>query len=214
MSSDGVTFGIVYPHRASKGGSDAYMLELHGVSTRANLKPGSMIYTSGLGGIFPRGITIGSIVDKIKTSEVWTNTYLIRPAVTPSRVTSVLVLIPDRVTQGIGNVWGAAVNADSATRRVAAAGDSIAKQAAVLEAKARQAVLDSVKKATIDSVTRAFGATAPQLPGAQASQPAPVVRDTTAVRRPAVSPATPLTAGVPRPRRDTTRPDTTRPPRP
>jgi rod shape-determining protein MreC len=201
MSSDGVSFGIVYPHRASKGGSDAYMLELHGVSTRAQLKPGSMIYTSGLGGIFPRGITIGSIVDRIKTSEVWTNTYLIRPAVTPSRVTSVLVLIPERVTQGIGNVWGATVNADSATKRIAAAGDSIAKQAALLEAKARQAVLDSVKKATIDSVTRALGAV-------RAVQPAPVVRDTTAIRRPAVTP------GVPLSRRDSTRPDTTRPPRP
>jgi len=60
-------------------------------------------------------------------------------------------------------VWGgAAVNADSATRRIAAAGDSIARQAAQLEAQARAAVLDSVRRATIDSVRRSLGAFIPQ----------------------------------------------------
>lgn len=218
MSSDGSTFGIVYPHRARPGGSDAYMLELRGVPTRAQLKPNSAVYTSGLGGTFPRGIVIGSIVEEIKTSEVWTRTYLVRPAVSPSRVTAVLVLIPDRVTQGIGNVWGATANADSATRRIAAAGDSIAKAAAALEARARQATLDSVRRATIDSVKRSLGiplnatdsaairaatpAAAPGTPGAATvpNQTAPVVRDTTRLRRPAATPV---------PRRDTTRPDTT-----
>lgn len=211
MSSDGSTFGIVYPHRASKGGSDAYMLELHGVPTRSQLKPGSIIYTSGLGGTFPRGITIGTVVEEIKTSEVWTRTYLIRPAVTPSRVASVLVLVPERITQGIGNVWGATVNADSATKRIVVAGDSIARQAAALEARARQAVLDSVKKATIDSVTHALGVAAVGQPApvqAAPGQQAPVVRDTTRARRPVTTPGTAV------PRRDSTRPDTTRPPRP
>jgi rod shape-determining protein MreC len=129
------------------------------------------------------------------------------------------VLIPERVTQGIGNVWGATVNADSATRRIAAAGDSIAKQAAVLEARARLAALDSVKRVTIDSVRRSLGAPTTPLTAADSaamraqgvpmpaqSTPAPVVRDTTRVRR---VPA----AATPVPRRDSTRPDTTRPPR-
>src|SRR5262249_14940580 len=58
MSADGNAFGIVYPHPARVGGGDAYMLELRGVPTRVNLKPGTMIYTSGLGGTYPRGITI------------------------------------------------------------------------------------------------------------------------------------------------------------
>jgi rod shape-determining protein MreC len=160
MSADGQAFGIVYPHASRGAGGDAYMLELRGVPTRVNLKPGTVLYTSGLGGTFPRGITIGSVVQELKTTEVWTRTYLLRPAVTPSRVTTVLVLTAQRVTQGIGNVWGAAVNADSATKRIVAAGDSIAKQAGVLEAQARSAALDSVKKATIDSVKRALGVAA------------------------------------------------------
>src|SRR6185437_2507131 len=81
MSADGTAFGIVYPHSSGGSGEDAYMLELRGVPTRVTLNPGEMVYTSGLGGTFPRGIAIGTIVSQIKTPEVWTKTYLVRPAV-------------------------------------------------------------------------------------------------------------------------------------
>ena len=206
VAADGTTFGIVYPHTGGSG-SDSYLLELRGVPTRSTLKPGMVIYTSGLGGTFPRGITVGTVLQELKTAEVWTRTYLVRPAVAPSHITSVLVLTPQRVTQGTGNVWGATVNADSATKRIAAAGDSIARQAAALEAQARAAVLDSVRRATADSVRRSLGVLAPPTDTAAARReatrpgvlappsPAPVVRDS-GVRRPTV------------PRRDTTRPDT------
>jgi len=157
MTGDGSAFGIVYPHAAGGRGSDAYMLELRGVPTRVTLKPNTVIYTSGLGGTFPRGISIGTIVNEIKTSEVWTRTYLVRPSVLPSRVTTVLVLTAQRVTQGTGNIWGTQITGDSAARRIAAAGDSLARHAAVLEAQARKAALDSVRVATIDSVQRALG---------------------------------------------------------
>jgi rod shape-determining protein MreC len=180
------------------------MLELKGVPTRIELKPGTMIFTSGLGGTFPRGIAIGSVVQQLKTAEVWTHTYLLRPMVLPSRVNAVVVLTAQRVTQGTGNVWGAgaAINADSAARRIAAAGDSVAKQAALLQAQARQAALDSMKRATIDSVRRSLGApvtpvdSAAQKAGQGGAQPAPA-------------------PGVQVPvRRDSIRPDATRPPRP
>lgn len=209
MSADGAAFGIVYPHADRAGGGDAYMLELRGVPTRVVLKPNSVIYTSGLGGTFPRGIAIGTVIQQIATAEVWTRTYLVRPSVTPSRVTTVLVLTAQRVTQGTGNVWGATVNADSATKRIAAAGDSLAKQAALLQAQARQAALDSMKRATIDSVRRSLGA-APLPPidsatlrGAQPAQPTRPVPTQTAPRR-----------DTTRVRRDSARTDTTRNPRP
>jgi rod shape-determining protein MreC len=202
VAADGTTFGIVYPHPDGGGGSDAYLLELRGVPTRSILRPGTVIYTSGLGGTFPRGITIGTVVQELKTAEVWTRTYLVRPAVAPSHITSVLVLMPQRVTQGTGNVWGAAVNADSASRRIVAAGDSVGRQAAALEAQARAAVLDSVRRATADSVRRLLGAVPVAPPGSAPATPttqtAPAVRDTSAARRPAT------------PRRDSTRPDTAR----
>jgi len=180
VAADGTTFGIIYPHAAGGSGSDAYMLELRGVSTRSKLNPGTVIYTSGLGGTFPRGITIGTVLQELKTSEVWTRTYLVRPAVAPSHITSVLVLTPQRVTQGTGNVWGATVNADSATRKIAAAGDSIARQAAALEAQARAAVLDSVRRATADSVRRVLGVTLPVAPPADTARKPTTPRPDTA----------------------------------
>lgn len=208
MSSDGNAFGIVYPH--SGGAGDNYMLELNGVPTRTELKPGTMIYTSGLGHTYPRGIAIGSVVQELKTAEVWTRTYLLRPVVLPSRINAVVVLTAQRVTQGTGNVWGAgaAVNADSAARRIAAAGDSVAKQAALLQAQARQAALDSMKRATIDSVRRSLGA--PVAPAA------PVDSAARAAQKAAPGGAQPAPApGVQVPvRRDSIRPDSTRPIRP
>ncbi len=189
VTADGLAFGIIYPHTSGGRTADAYMLELRGVPTRFNLRPGTIIYTSGLGGTFPRGITIGTVVQELKTAEVWTRTYLVRPAVSPSRVTTVLVLTAQRVTQGTGNVWsgGAAVNGDSAAKKITAAGDSLAKQAVLLEAKARGAVLDSVRRATIDSMTKVLG-----IPGSAGG----------------------TTGSATAPKRDTTRTDPARPPRP
>ncbi len=195
MTADGSAFGIVYPHTGR--GANAYMLELRGVPTRIQLRPGMQIFTSGLGGTFPRGIAIGTIVTELKTAEVWTRTYLLRPAVTPSQVTTVLILTAQRVTQGTGNVWGAAVNLDSATRRIVAANDSIARRAAIIEAQARQAALDSVKRATIDSVRRSLGYGPGSLTPSDSAAP---------IRQP----ATPAVVRPIGPRRDSLRPDTTR----
>lgn len=166
MAADGTTFGIMYPHAQRGSGADAYMLELRGVPTRVQLKPGTTIYTSGLGGTFPRGITIGTIVTELKTSEVWTRTYLVRPAVSPAQVSTVLILTPQRLSQGTGNVWGAAsaVNGDSASKRIAAAGDSLARRTAALEARARAGTLDSLRQATVDSVLRSLGMSVPVRP--------------------------------------------------
>jgi hypothetical protein len=97
------------------------------------------------------------VLGELVTREIWTKTYLVRPAVRPTQVTSVLVLSPQRVTEGTGNVWASGLNLDSAAKRIAAAGDSLERQAALLQAQARRAALDSVKRAVIDSVKRALG---------------------------------------------------------
>lgn len=206
MTADGNTTGIVYPHLggASRGPD---MMEFRGVAMRFNLTPGTVVFTSGYGHTYPRGIVIGTIVQELKTAEVWTRTYLLSPAVPSSRVNSVAILTPQRVTQGTGNVWGATLNTDSATRRIAAAGDSVARQAALLQEKARQAVLDSVKRATIDSVRRSLGAavlpTAVDSAAARGAQPA---RGATAI--PGQPP--PVRRDTSRARRDSLRPDTLR----
>ena len=194
MSADGSAYGIVYPHQGGVGGegsSGGYLLELRGVPYRTEIKPGTLLYTSGLGGTFPRGITIGSVMRELTSAEGWTRTYLVRPAVSPATINTVMVLTAQRVTQGTGNVWGAVVNADSASRGIAAAGDSVARRAAILEAQARKAALDSVRVATADSMRRVLGVpdsaradSAARIRRPQAPATAPVVRDTIHVIHP------------------------------
>lgn len=48
---------------ASGGLFDGSFVELSYLSRHANLKPGQDVVTSGLGGIFPKGIPVGKIVD-------------------------------------------------------------------------------------------------------------------------------------------------------
>jgi len=45
------------------GPVDTSLVELTYLSGGASLKPGQNVYTSGLGGVFPRGIPIGQVVD-------------------------------------------------------------------------------------------------------------------------------------------------------
>jgi rod shape-determining protein MreC len=47
----------------SSGPLDSSLLDLSYLTGDANLKPGQSVVTSGLGGIFPKGIPIGRVVD-------------------------------------------------------------------------------------------------------------------------------------------------------
>ena len=162
MSGDGTAFGIVYPHlQQSLGGNGEYLLELRNVPFRMALPAGTMIYTSGLGGTFPRGIPIGSVLRELKTAEGWTRTYLLQPSVNPAKVNSVMVLTSQRSPQKMDNVWQMVARVDSATRSVANSGDSLVRRAAADSAK--RAVADSLRKVAAlhpanDSTARADSA--------------------------------------------------------
>src|SRR5437763_2211491 len=164
MSADGSAFGIVQPHIAGTGAlnppqtgflqSERWLLELRGVPFRSTLKPGAVVYSSGLGGIYPRGIPVGVVLGEIKTTEAWARTYLLRPSVNPAEISSVMVLTPQRETAGLNNVWAEIGSVDSATRRIVVAGDSLARQAASAEAAARRAAIDSTVRTYRDSARR------------------------------------------------------------
>jgi rod shape-determining protein MreC len=178
MAADGSAFGIVRPKGRVGDEPERYLLEMHGVSFGADLKSGTLITSSGLGGIFPRGLPIGTVIGELKTAEQWSRTYIVRPAVRPEDITSVVVLKPERASSDVESVWKSAASADSAVRRINAAGDSIARRAA-LEAAARQRVVDSIAAAAarLTPPPNADSARAP----ARAAAPGPVRRDT--VRR-------------------------------
>lgn len=140
MSEDGSAFGIVQAHLASA--TSGYLMELRGIPFRTALKPGTLIVSSGLGGVWPRGIPIGRVIEEVKTSEGWARTYLIKPAVSPADVGAVMILRTERVPREFDNVWSSVAAANQAATRIVQAGDSAAKSAALAEAAARRAALD------------------------------------------------------------------------
>ena len=196
MSADGSAFGIVQPHIPGTGvpaqssyvQSERWLLEMRGVPFRSTLKPGAVVYSSGLGGIYPRGIPVGVVLGEIKTAEAWARTYLLRPSVNPAEITAVMVLTPQRGAAALTNVWGDIGSVDSATRRVVVAGDSLARQAAAAEAAARRAAIDSAVRsltgardsAAADSLARVIPGAAPIARAAPA--PATTARDSAALR--------------------------------
>ncbi len=98
MTGDGSVFGIVAPY--TEGGPTEELLELRGVPYREQLVPGTRVYTSGLatgeGGIYPRGIPIGTILSVGQELPGWARTYLVLPAVHPASVSHVVVLLDTR----------------------------------------------------------------------------------------------------------------------
>jgi rod shape-determining protein MreC len=195
MTPDGTAFGIAQAHLT--GATGGYLIELRGVPFRATLKPGALIVSSGWGGVWPRGIPVGTVLEEIKTSESWARTYLLRPAVNPADVYSVMILRRERLAKGLDGVWQSVAQADAAAQRIVVSGDSAARSAALAEAAARRAVLDSVARASGVAplgVTDSVRAVTPR--------PAPVP-----IRRP--PPDTTPRDTTPR---DTIRPDSVRPP--
>ena len=90
MAADGSVYGIVAPHGSD--GPRVWLLELRGVPYRQTVPLGTVVLTSGLGGVFPRGVPIGVVVDSASSEEGWERTYLVRPAVHPASITHVMIL--------------------------------------------------------------------------------------------------------------------------
>jgi rod shape-determining protein MreC len=124
MTADGGAFGIVKAYQAA--GGDRYLLELSGVQLSTTLAPGTPIVSSGVGGVFPRGIPVGTITRELSTSEGWARTYLLRPAVKPQDISSVLIVEPRRATAGIQSVYTAAADSAAADSADVPAPDSAA----------------------------------------------------------------------------------------
>jgi len=120
MTADGAAFGIVKAYQG--GGSDRYLLELSGVQLSATLAPGTAIVSSGVGGVFPRGIPVGTVTRELSTSEGWARTYLVRPAVKPQDISSVLVLESRRGAAGVLDVFP--TETDSTVRADSVAADT------------------------------------------------------------------------------------------
>ncbi len=157
VSEDESAFGIVQPHLVN--GPERYLLEMRGVPFRASLDSGTLIVSSGLGATYPRGISIGTVIGEVPTTERWARTYLLKPSVLPGTLSAVVVLLPQRVASGVAGVWTDLAAADSAAEAIVAASDSsvrdsTARAAALAEVRARRAATDS---AIADSLMAPLG---------------------------------------------------------
>lgn len=83
------------------GGDDT--LHLNFIPKDVEVKPGDVVITSGLGGVFPKGIIIGEVlIATVDSSNVY-QTIIVTPAVDPSKLEEVLVITDSSAaTQGVG----------------------------------------------------------------------------------------------------------------
>jgi rod shape-determining protein MreC len=90
FTEDGNVFGIVAP--ATAASASETLLELRGVPYRDSIVPGVRVVASGLGGVFPRGIPIGTVMGVLREEPGWERTYLLRPASHPMSISHVIIL--------------------------------------------------------------------------------------------------------------------------
>ncbi len=97
MSEDGRVFGFVRPARGEFREEDRLLIE--GIPFHEELGEGTLITTSGLGGIFPRGVPIGEVEAPEGVEGKWSRSYSLRPVVATGSITHVLVAVGGGLTE-------------------------------------------------------------------------------------------------------------------
>ena len=175
---NGDASGIVAPSLSSTGGDGA--LEFRGVPYRDSVPAGTLVLSSGLGGVYPKGLPVGTVTGVIREQAGWERVYRLLPAANPGSVAHVLVL----VTRSDADL-APAFPSDSAL--LAARLDSIARvrradslaEAVRMAQAARAESLAAVRRAATPAAPR------PPAPRPPAPQPPAPARPDTAARPPA-----------------------------
>jgi rod shape-determining protein MreC len=157
--------GMVAP--SSAGTASEASLEFRAASYRDTLPPGTLILSSGLGGVYPKGIPVGTVTGVAREQLGWERIYSLRPSASPSAVAHVMVL-----TATADSTIMEAFPSDSIL--AVARADSL-RQVQQQDSLLRLRVCDSVRTWLRDSTARAL-AGQPQ-PGTPASSAAPAGRD-------------------------------------
>jgi rod shape-determining protein MreC len=90
MTADGEIFGLVEPWRGDFRGGDRLLL--NAIPYHERLDSGTLITTSGLGGIFPRGIPVGEVMGLNRDYGDWRSEYWLKPVVQTGSAIHVLVV--------------------------------------------------------------------------------------------------------------------------
>lgn len=92
-------YGIVENRRGAFREEDR--LVLTGTAFNESIPDGTPVVTSGLGGVYPRGIPIGTIDGVADYQGAWRKSYWLRPSVLPGSVTHVLVPVGTPPDDGV-----------------------------------------------------------------------------------------------------------------
>ncbi|MBT8488665.1 MAG: rod shape-determining protein MreC [Gemmatimonadetes bacterium] len=90
MLADGLVYGLVENRRGAFREEDRLLL--NGIPFNEPVAPASLVVTSGLGGIYPRGIPIGRLDALADQEGTWRKSFWLVPMVHPGAATHVLVL--------------------------------------------------------------------------------------------------------------------------
>ena len=183
--------GVVAPSPSSTGGEGA--LEFRGVPYRDSVPVGTLVLSSGLGGVYPKGIPVGTVTGIIREQAGWERVYRLLPAANPGSAAHVMVLVAPSDAD-----LAPAFPSDSAL--LAARLDSIARvrwadsiaEAARLARAARAESLAVVRR---DTTRRA-----PARPATRPAAPPDTARTAAPVPAPSTAPAPPAApSGAARP---------------
>lgn len=90
FTAPGDVFGVIAPALQVTGSEQ--LLQLRGVAIRDSVPPGTMVVTSGLGGVYPQGIPVGTVIGQASEETGWERIYVVRPAAYPQNAEQVLIL--------------------------------------------------------------------------------------------------------------------------
>ncbi|MFQ5530395.1 MAG: rod shape-determining protein MreC [Gemmatimonadota bacterium] len=88
---DGTATGIVRPFVTSDG---EQMMLMEGVPFQTAVPVGAAVVTSGVGGVYPRGLPVGRVLAEHEEQLGWTHSFLVEPRVRPGQESVVLGWLP------------------------------------------------------------------------------------------------------------------------
>ena len=92
VTADETTTGIVRPFVTADG---EQLMLMEGVPFQTVVPVGTALVTSGVGGVYPRGLLVGRVLAEHDKQLGWTHSFLVDPSVRPGQESVVLGWLPD-----------------------------------------------------------------------------------------------------------------------